>query len=427
MIFAKTRTKKTEGIFTAFALLSCLGLCFGQSADKSPRTGEGSQDLPSSGLSRPKQLPDDPIDSEIWARKLEQQQITAQALKKDDEEAKSSHRSDPLLTLMRINNHQLQGISLRHLKRYEEALAELRLSDELIRSFRSEHRCDDPAGKSPRCQQVNEEYYLQLLFFSNVYSDLKDDTNVEKYLQLALAAATGRNYRESLSMLVSWYTDRDKYETALDTAYRALDGGSTNTRIDAIEVASNALEFIYAKLFRSISWQNRATERRSNDARDFVDNHGIGIGRTSKYGMENVREDYATFATIFYLQEVTLSRDRESEEELDPESTPLFGYGSREELRRNVDIERYVREQLVDDNFEPAAKYLYFKYIHNSFTPGMPRYMRHSPTVPPMVSFAEVLTKLSAAPSVRVDPNTKRIIEALYRADQFLASQDSKR
>ena len=406
------------GLAFALAVAWELPLALAQSNDPSQDAPQSNR-TPAGESNRFEQLMANPDNVELWGTELKREQEQANQLTRIQEETKASDQQDPLVELMIANNYQLQGISLRHLKRYPEALLKLAASEQVLADLGTEQQCNRPSRK-PICTEVDQQYCLLFTYFANVYSDIKDDTNAEKYLKLALGAAPPQDCGKQFFALISWYVSKADYDRALDTIFQTLDSAIPAKRNSLIDGALRSADFTYLKLFYNISWESSG-RRRSNDARDFADMYGIGIGRSSKYGMVSPDEDHATFFTVFFTQEQVKQEGNrlKSEQSYITQS----GYSSFDELERNVDIDRYVREQMEEDNFEPAAKYLYCRYIQGAFDTDK---LRHRQREPATVSFKEVLNKLRTAPTIRVDHNTEHIIELLYRGDKFLAEHDGK-
>jgi hypothetical protein len=167
------------------------------------------------------------------------------------------------------------------------------------------------------------------------------------------------------------------------------------------QAASNAASrasWVMAQIFGTVSWDVQRRELRERDPRDFVDTHGIGLGKSVKYGMADPEEDEATFTTMIYIMERDEARSPE---------TDLIGY---------------VLAQLAIDNVEPALKYLCVQY---ALTLGGFRSdescTRTVPDPTQRVRAALDLAERSRPAPLR--PHLARALSALRAAEAFLTEQ----
>lgn len=387
---------------------------------------------------RLKLLMQNPDDLNLWTEELKRQE--AEGIELAERKlglvaltGRVAAEREPGLELAIANNHQRQGISMRHLKRYQDALSQFSESQVVLDDLERGLQCDYPSAMSV-CNQIREQYHLLYEYSFYVYFDLNDDANIKKYARLALdSVSNSAEYSLQVRNIIYLYQSRGQYDRTLDMVFDAIEQALTRSKQEEVLGASQIASQLLRELFTTISWIPETGKRRSNDPRDFADSHGLGIGRPFRYGMTSPAEDHATFATVFYTQEqVARSAD-------DPKSryrADNDGYASWEELEVNVDVEGYVRAQLADNNFEPAAKYLYFKYLHTRFycPPGDWTRLRNTPSYcksgayprcPVIktsdVTFSEVMKKLSETPLSRVDANTSHIIDLLYHAYDWLS------
>src|SRR5262249_20159276 len=102
-----------------------------------------------------------------------------------------------------------------------------------------------------------------------------------------------------------------------------------------------------------------------------------------------------------------------------------WGYASVDELRKNTDLDGYVRQQMVDGRFEPVAKYLYVRYINFGFSLSE-GHVQCPDERAPRVSFSEVRVGLARRPQLSVSDRTRRIIEMLAKGRDFLEKHCQK-
>jgi hypothetical protein len=223
-----------------------------------------------------------------------------------------------------------------------------------------------------------------------------------------------------LFRITSLYWTRGEYQRAVDNVLAELERALSHSRKDSIVSAAAAANSICLQLFTNISWDPKTGERRSDDPRGFADEYGLGIGKPFKYGMTNAEEDSATFATVFVTQELFAAYKGQTK--TDPAFLEHSGYGSWEQLEKNLDIETYVRAQLADNIFEAPAKYLYEKYLRYGFV-VTPESNFHCPIITKGdVTFAEVKDSLARTPASKVDANTRRMIEILESLYNWLGT-----
>jgi hypothetical protein len=357
-----------------------------------------------------------PDDKEVWGRELERLEGYGEALEK----ARAQDPGAGLVNLAIANNLQLQGIALRHLKRYDEALQRLTASDKVLQNLRVRQGCQTPVPRDI-CAQISDQSALLLSFFVNVYVDRKDDVNVSKYLKLELRSAqTPDDYARRASAVVFRYLLNNDYDRAVKGGLITFDEAAVLKDAERLKTASDILDSVYLKVFSNISWRPTG-ERRGGDPRDFVEDKGLAIGADYKYGMTSSDEDHATFITFLFFREEVAAMKRS-----DVFATEA-GYESWEALQRNVDIERYVRQQMREAKFELAAKYLYGTYINFGWAPegdhlkcvGRTRGNQS-------ITFAEVERQLAGVHLGKPNDNTRHMIELLRTGYDSIRSHCSK-
>jgi hypothetical protein len=164
----------------------------------------------------------------------------------------------------------------------------------------------------------------------------------------------------------------------------------------------------YRRVFALISWMPGQDKiRRSSDPRDFVDISGIGLGRGMKYGMIDESEDFATFLTAWLLGD----HDRGN-------GTPMLPGGlTAETVKAETDMVGYVRAQMDECNFEPAAKYLYFRYLMFGCYGD---HLGYSAPGPGDVTDGEVIARMRGVPSQLIDGTTRLCIDVLADGYELL-------
>lgn len=358
-----------------------------------------------------------PDDQELWDFELKRVQHNAQILLNiiDD----SNNDSAELLLLI-SNNHQLVSIALRHLGKYEEALQELSKSEEILKSLENHHDCT-LTTEVAICEDIREGLELTYSYFANVFGDMEDNINVEKYINLFFEfSAFPESGNSRFDYLLLFYVDREDYENALNIVFDEIKMAINNQ--DELEIQDKAryAEGIYYELYLSISWIPSTGKLRENDPRDFADNIGLGIGRDFKYGMVDPEEDHATFATISVMQGYFESNLINGEMFDEEEYGDFLGYESRDEFRKNFDLETHIRAQLKEGNFEPVTKYLFFAYVDDHFETAEDDYLKCPIELPTNVTFNDVIERLEEVPSNTIPPQTIYVIERLYQGMQFL-------
>jgi hypothetical protein len=168
-------------------------------------------------------------------------------------------------------------------------------------------------------------------------------------------------------------------------------------RNQAASDAASRASWVMARIFGTVSWDMQTRELRERDPRDFVDTHGIGLGKSVKYGMADPEEDKATFATMIYIMERGKARSPE---------TDLIGY---------------VLAQLAIDNVEPALKYLCAQY---SLTLEGFSDESCTRTVPdPTQRVRAALDLAERSRPALLQPHLARALAAIRAAEAFLTEQ----
>jgi len=356
-----------------------------------------------------------PGDQKLWNTELARQIQRTEKLSKQERESPL----DPKLKLTIANSYQSQGIALRHLKRYEEALSALTHSIDVLAQMEKNYECKSSSSELPICGNIYDGIRLTFIYFANVYYDLSEMRNTEKYLERALEVpSTFEDFRHTLSRLVSLYLKQDDFQSALNIVLTAIEDELEYKHTKEVVTLSEMASSIYLRLFYTISWIPGTSDLRENDPRDFADRSGIGIGSNVKYGMTDPEEDSATFATLFFLQELANSNEGK-------EYPKAWGYRSYDDLLKNTDIEAYIRSQLADRNLEPAAKYLYNKYIRYNFGEVSGRPFSCPNEQPNSVTFTEVRKAIETGGEA-IPHWTRYVIDLLFEGEQFLRTYCSK-
>jgi tetratricopeptide (TPR) repeat protein len=330
-----------------------------------------------------------PTDKKIWEIELKRIDKVGQLLLED----KSIPNLQQYIRELAIsNNYQLRGVALRHLERYPEALESLKKSIELLTKLDNLHKCHVTSMASSACTDILHQFDLTYSFFSNVYCDMKDETNEGIYL----------NQRLKILFL------------SIEKAIASKD-------YEYIEYNIKEVERLYSQLFYRISWISGTKELRMRDPRNFADSVGIGIGNEYKYGMTDPDEDEATFFTLLYLAEEVKMNGPEHFLKL--KSFEDIGYTTIDDIRANTDIEKYIRDQMTNGNFVPAVKYLYCRYFftfpHYSLThKGHPRF-ECKKEVSTNVTFKEVAQKLNSVSLKTIDPATIQAFQMMNEGYEF--------
>jgi hypothetical protein len=357
--------------------------------------------------------PEDPL---IWEQELARQEGNRRKL----EQVRTQGRDADLVELAIANNLQIQGIALRHLKRYQEALEKLSESDNTLENLKHRLNCRS-ASPARLCGRFHEEARQLLAHFTHVYLDLNDDVSVEKYLKLQLRSAQNpEDYLRGTTTVLREYLTRNNYERAVQIALIGFEDTALNNK-NRLGEAKQIVMGVYLEVFRNISWRRPGDVRRSDDPRDFVENTGLAIDADYKYGMTSPEEDDATMGTLFLTRE-TVATLKPSEE-----VARGLGYESWEALQANLDVEGYIRQQMAGGKFELAAKYLYEIYMEFGWVleknqlscPEGSGGKRH-------ITFAEVRDRLANPQADKVSSNTRKMIELLSLGYDFQKQHCSK-
>lgn len=359
-----------------------------------------------------------PDDQQLWNRELERLQETGMLF----ERSKTNSLDSSLVDLAISNNLQLQGIALRHLKRFNDALLKLNQSDKALQDLRLREHCRS-SNPNPICPQIADQASQLLSFFTSVYIDLQDDRKAESYLTLALASApTANEYGKQARDATKHCLLNNDLERAVRMGLMVLEQALRLKDSDRLQEASEVMQGVYLEVFRNISWLYLTGERRSNDPRDFVDNLGLAIGADYKYGMTNIDEDDATLVTLLFFKEEVANMKPSAE------FAEQAGYESWEALQKNVDVEGYIRQLMADNKFELATKYLYARYIDPGWAvknSSLECINTNSGTQ--FVTFGEVERRLASVPPEQVSQNTREMIHLLRTAYDFIMQHCPKR
>jgi tetratricopeptide (TPR) repeat protein len=337
-----------------------------------------------------------PRDRHLWH--LELRRVIRLGQRPDD---RATDDSQAAVEFARANYHHLRGIAFRHLDRRDIALREFDLAETCAMQLWDSERC---AAAADHCHDIRDSLRRTHTLKAYVYRDRNDPRGEWRELRAALKWAGAHNARDPLDNLRRWCEAGDRPRCALRALFRSLAISHRLGDAEWFEDAARSIDVTYARVFDDISWDRHTGTRRTDDPRDFADMYGIGIGRPMKYGMVSAEEDAATFTTLFMAQEqVELHRGKVARDVRCP-------YASLKELRANVDVEGYVRQQLVEKNFEPAAKYLFHVWVEDGFGAAA---FRVTPTERQrnLVTFDEVRAQLESTPGLTVAPSTLRAIE----------------
>lgn len=317
-----------------------------------------------------------------------------------------------------INHLQRKAIALRHLKRYSEALHELTKAENKLSKLQQEFKCESGAKNSP-CKDINHLFSMTHTYFSNVYQDIEDKFNAEKYLKLAINFSRGYpEYYRYLGYLIYFYGVNNDFHQALNITLTLLEKAIASKNKEEIYKLSVLAKNLYYQLFQSISWDLQTGQLREKDPRDFMDTNGIGIGRISKYGMSQKEEDLPTFVAVQIGYELMTITKPFKEEDL-AKRAKQQSYGSVENLKKNYNIKEYVIEQISQDNFEPIVKYLSYK-IGTNFHVIEEEKFKCSSDKEVDINIDLVKEKLENSPANTVQNSTIQAIEIIDLGNQFL-------
>lgn len=351
-----------------------------------------------------------PDDKEIWGLELQRVTDTGATL---ELLLRDKDTDQTFANLAIAHNHVLKAIAFRHLAEYQLTLQELVDSETITRTLERQGNCAS-SFNGPGCREIDTILEIVLTQLSLAFEDLNDKVNQEKYLNLALNyVSDSERYRRHLARIGNFYLEDNNFSQLIKTLYRELERALDTDNTDRISICCEAAEGTYMKLFTTISWLPGTNTIKGYDARDFVDMWGIGLGREFKYGMTSPSEDDATFITALFFQDVV---NVSSDSDL-PGNTD---YKTVEELRRNSRLDDHIREQLLEGNFEPAAKYLYCVYVDGGFYRYSGGYLVCPEERSSCVTFDEVKDSIQHAPRSLVDPWTLQVTELLDQAHKFL-------
>jgi tetratricopeptide (TPR) repeat protein len=353
-----------------------------------------------------------PDDSEaIWVTRLKAEEDLDAALA---EEIKATRT--PELLLFRANTKNTKGIALRHLRRFDEGIKALMEGNDILQQLQKD-ACGEQPVKSDLCSQIRHMKALTFIFLSNTYRDKADETNAQRYAALAVSTEPPSNRpNRFLPAYIELCVSKQNYLPAVDAILKALNEAITQNNDELFEVYGKLAESIFYEVFKSISWDPKTGKRLSEDARDFVDTHDVGVGRTVKYGMTDADEDHATFVTAFYV--ATKRRASLQGEERRKGSATKSGD------EQNLALPDYIEQQLNAGNFEPVAKYLYVRFIGFKF--GRLNELATPNTGEEKITFPVVRRKLEQTPGLLVPQATLNAIEAFNRAFDFLEANGQK-
>jgi len=220
-----------------------------------------------------------------------------------------------------------------------------------------------------------------------ISSRLGDDDEVRAQLLEAASRcdeADRRTFRSAMHLVLLKYRMQHDLEGAYAALFAAMDGAVLGGRRSLLGELAGFGHTLSLELFSSISWDPVTKKRRSDDPRDFVDFDVIGLNQTSKYGMKDRDEDFATFGTLVLID------DRVDAKYLESAHVSLS----------EVDLTSYVRALVAQGKFELAAKYLVFHYIMWFFPNAGSLSLRCPRTSPQFVTTEEVLEALDKATNV---------------------------
>jgi hypothetical protein len=199
---------------------------------------------------------------------------------------------------------------------------------------------------------------------------------------------------------------------ALDRAERLMGTGSKGLPTELAQL----LEAIYRDLYTGLNFDRKTGKLRNDDPFDFADFGGMmqrvlglkqgGAGKiklspefmdfdfnanSPKLEMMHPGEDFGSFLAMIYAS--------------DQQGTPT----------NNIILA--VRKQIQRGNFEPAAKYLYFRHIDGRFKEPSTE-SNHGPDD---ITFGEVVDAIRATDGIVVQEWTVKTIEAQQRGAALIA------
>jgi hypothetical protein len=355
--------------------------------------------------------PDDPV---LWTRELK---------RLDDVRLRLASGGDPagdVFTAMAISkNQQLRGIAFRHLKRYGEALDALSSSAKLLESTWTRQGCAHPKPKA-RCDELNDLRARTMTYVARVHTDQHDIVRADRALHDAVVLSRDASkYPHRLAGIVGDLVQQEAFARAASLVLAEIKNALDHRNEQRVSASARVASSLFNELFFWISWDRQTGKLRDGDPRDFVDNHGIGLGKSMKYGMTDPSEDQATFVTARFREEKILGPNAHRSKADLAGMAKADGFTSTEDLIKNAKLTEYVRREMADGNFEPVAKYVHSEYMDDRFYTSSGVILACREWSSP-VTFAEIDRRLREAPAGTVPPSTIEILTAFERGTQFL-------
>lgn len=353
-----------------------------------------------------KLLYSNPYDQKLWNTELKRLKGNERYLKQLPKNSQDSIKS------LLAKNYQIQGVTLRHLNSHYKALEALSKSREILETLEDKYDCLSNSQDSI-CEKIFKECEWTFEFIANVYHDMNCKEQWEIYINQAFEYAKKvKNEQNPISYFVLWYLRNKNFDEALSIVFKAIEKNLQSNNKTELIFNCQLANYIYEKLFCSISWSLTTGKLRIHDPKDFVDMKGLGIGKDFKYGMISQEEDIATYATVLFYS--GMSQLLGTKEDSTSTSSSIWAF-------EDCDLDRYTHEQLNENNFEPVAKYLYFIYIGSNFYNSPKEYLK-CPAGSSYITFSDVQEMLEKTPSGTVSMWTIHVIELLQKGYQFLNS-----
>jgi len=355
-------------------------------------------------------LQSEPEDKKLWELEL----IRLQAARADLQQRRrdGDAQGDPVgsaqTEIELILTFAREGLAFKTLGRHDAALAAFKASarqvDDLVK---------DGCGRPFAADQCNTLAELRVNVAHSIAENHLERDEVDTAIA-ELGVIPDKDAHAVAAAILFWRIGQKGYKKALELLLARA--ASPTVEPAGKTAATESLEYLFLRIFHSISWDPETGERRSSDPRDFADDHGLGLHKSFVYGMTDKDEDSATFSTLLY------SQDMSSSLKFAPKEYASLGYASPEDYRRDHDINAHIRSQLAAGNLEPVAKYLYVWYLRYNFGGmsfgGCAQAVRDG-----AVTFEEVFDGIERLSASTLDPWTLQVIEMEDAGYRFLRSQ----
>ncbi|HEY6644267.1 hypothetical protein [Povalibacter sp.] len=308
------------------------------------------------------------------------------------------------------NNDQIRGIALGHLRRYPEALEALASAQKSLAAVWEKSGCES-ASASATCRDAAHLRTITYSLRGSILEETGDRVRSRAAFRDAVITARSLDeFERSLLTCVRGMIAADAFGEAAELLATEITAANADGHKERLKTVRGVADSFVRSLSYGVSWTAEGSLRGS-DPRDFADNTGMGIGRQIKYGMTDQYEDDATFFTVMALEEL-MSTSPPDPQDLARMATD-GGYASTNEFLESVRVAEYARREMLDGNFEPAAKYMVIDLLTFAFDDKLepPK----CPAAPRVASFDVVRQRLLEAPAGTVAPTTVEILLAVER------------